>query len=318
MTVERLSRRRLPEWEFNWQVAGFTAAMVVIQLLALSLWASWQIDTGAAGSPTRGAYGDPNSVWSLLQVAKWVIIDMAVLGAIYLGYKRLPGWLTSAIIGGVAMFGIMAIGVVAGAIDFTGGLYVAGLGGGLVFVQRVLKHVDLWAITWWNGVAIGFGALAAATLAFHLGVVPLAVLVGIMVLLDPIGVTKTGAIQRFAGMAMALNIPIAVIIPERIPFDLDAALEQLDEDDSEDAIGEFDASLLGLGDYALPTALCLALVTVASGAAIGGLVGAVGGVAATTGWMSAQTDPDPQPALPPIMAVTSVGIAVGWIAGVIA
>lgn len=319
------------DWQFNRAAVGLMLAMVLTELVGLQV-LSWMASSGGEMGGTGAVstqYGDPSSPFTAGRLLVFWAVEIVILVGAYFLYKRLPEWICDALKEGVwdavlfSIIGSLAASFAAGVSLAFALWFVLSIAVGwvlLTLILRALKQFDLlWVI--WNLAAVMLAGYFGAALAKIVSLGPLLAILAVFVLLDPIGVTKLGVIQRFASFAGSARLPLFVLVPSGWRFDLELL------DDMEENLVESGTTVLGCGDLAFPMALAAAANRVASptvtsvGAlnitttGAGTLAGAVLGVGILAGLV---TDTERAlPALPPIIAVTVVGGLAGYALGVI-
>lgn len=316
MSVDTLQGRwmtRLGEhWRPDYRTAGFTLAMLAMQAVLVGLLAVVDLGVLVGQEP----YGDPNSVGTLGHIAGIAAAEALGIVGLYKLYQWLPEWLQDIVSGTILTTVVFGFGLVVTPQTPEMYLFALAVWAGCIFSVSVISEFEL-AWLGFNGLAILFGALLAVVLATALSPWLVVVLVAALTVLDPIGVHVLGYIQRFAGIALDIGLPIGIVVPDYWRFPLDDLTLS-------DGDGAGNASIIGLGDYALPLAFAVAMNRLAGGAvvtvggyqlsavALGALAGAVAGVMFLSGRF--HTHDDAIPALPAMMAWVLIGTAIGVVA----
>lgn len=293
-------------WTFDPTILVFAAAMLATTAGAALLAMPTPAGPGGGGGATipSGAYGDPNSAWTLGKLLAIVAVDIVAILAIVWLAKYVPDW---------AKEGVKAAGVVfvVGAIIWVPTSQSAGLG------ALVLLLVSLWFGVWaamkeakvawlaWNLAVVAGCAVIGALVGKSLSVPLLAALLVILSVTDVVGVSVIGYIKTLAKASIDAGIPPGLVVPKGWPGRWRLELDELEMFGE----GESKAALLGTGDLMLGAAAAASVAANLPVGVVGGVVfGATVGVVAISGLSVG--DDDAYPALPPITA----GCAVGFIA----
>lgn len=318
-------RASLSDWlTVDWLTVVIVGLLVAVQLAATAMVAV--PDTGPNGpsagqpAPATGAEGVVGAA-GLLFI--WIIEGIALLG-LYAGFQRLPERVQSILSTwgvhlAVAVFatslGVWAAvqGYVETGAILTGAIVASwAIGYGIVrLVSALLERFDLkWLL--FNAVGLALGTLAAVSLGQLFGPLPLLLLLLALTVYDHVAVNLSDYMSNLVAVAVNWQLPLMVIVPRSVRFDLDRLEGLLDRDSDERTV-----TIIGVGDLALPATLGV-MATAAGDApavvghlslpAAGALLGtAVGGVAVR----AAMEHSDMSPGLPWLNYPTIAGYLAG-------
>jgi len=281
-------------------VAGAVTAAI---MLAVQLAALWVVAANDPVSAVDGAEQTRDSSGLPLGLVVVMVGEALLLVAGYRLYERLSETWQRRVRYGLITLLWLIMGQLAYALH---GVRGVGVLVGAVVLLGVARRVGIYWLAH-NAVAVGVAFVGAVLVGTIFGPLPLAGLLGALIVWDRIAVTDTSIMATIVKVAASSKLP-AYIMLARAP--------RLDTDDVEDALvngGDAPdalAGVIGTGDFVFPSALVVSLAiagSVWSLPVVGALTGAV-----AAAWLLWQAkDEGTSPALPALNGGALAGAAVG-------